>query len=96
MKAIFEHLGYSIEYYIDGKYIGSQFTDIKPIKFGYASRQYHIADSNIMITNALGKVKKIKAGTRYYTEYIELCGKLLNTHKEKVDLFRNSKEWRNA
>ena len=96
MKAIFEHLGYSIEYYINGKYIGSKYTDDKPSEFGYASRKYHIADTDIMIKNALGKVKKIGRGVKYYTEAIMLCGKLLNNHKEKVDLFRNSKEWKNA
>lgn len=96
MTQVFEHLGYSIEYYVDGKYIGSRKTDTNPIIFGYSSRQHFIADSTFTLTNAMGKVKTIKKGSRYYTEAIQLCGKMLGDHRSKVELFRNSKAWKDA
>jgi hypothetical protein len=96
MTQVFEHLGYSLEYYVDGKYIGSIKTDQKPTSFGYDSRQYYIAENSFQLTNAMGKVKTIKKGSRYYTEAIRLCGKVLGSHKRKVELFRNSKAWKNA
>ena len=96
MKEVFEHLGYSIEYYVAGKYMGSIKTDTKPISFGYNSRQYFIADNTFTLTNGMGNSKSIKKGSRYYTEAIKLCGKMLGDHNSKMDLFRNSKAWRDA
>lgn len=94
MNAHFEHLGYSEEYYIDGKYIGSHKISQLDRPLGYAGRQYYVADNIIYLTNGMNKQKTIKKGSRYYTEVIELCGKLLNTHEEKIELFRRSKEWK--
>lgn len=96
MKQVFEHLGYSKEFYVEGRFIGSIKVPYKPSSFGYESREYHIAENRFDYVNALGKVKSIKKGTRFYTEYILLCGKMIGEHNEKVDLFRNSKAWKNA
>jgi hypothetical protein len=71
MKQVFEHLGYSKEFYVEGRFIGSIKVPYKPSSFGYESREF-------------------------YTEYILLCGKMIGEHNEKVDLFRNSKAWKNA
>lgn len=81
----FENIGYVREFYLQGKYIGSQKiidtglnADETLTKLGYSGRLYHTAQNDISIPNSLGRVKKIKKGVKYYTELLQLCGKLID------------------
>jgi len=72
MKNQFEVIGYSIEYYIKGKYYGS----IKVNKdfgraLGYKGRQTFTTPADIVLDNK----KRIKKGTEIVTMMIQLCGK---------------------
>jgi hypothetical protein len=72
----FEVLGYDVDHFIDGKYIGSitlQEPDRKD--YGYQGRQYHTADQVIILKKNGGKVAKIKPGQKFYTELQVVCGK---------------------
>ena len=73
MRNPFEVIGYSREYYVGGKYIGSVRleTPDREIK-GYNGRIHEEATQDIIF----GK-KRIKKGQRYFTECITLCGRML-------------------
>tara|TARA_R100000995_G_C3424946_1_gene95721 strand:+ start:100 stop:429 length:330 start_codon:yes stop_codon:yes gene_type:complete len=91
----FEFLGYSIEYYLNNKYVGSVKSDTNDRPTGYAGRRYATADKHIFLTNGIGKTKKIRKGQEYYTEVIILCGKLKGSQAEKYAKLRSSVEWLN-
>ena len=81
----FENVGYVREFYLRGKYIGSQkiyetglLPDETLMLLGYSGRLYKTAERDITIENSLGRVKKIAKGLEYYTEIIQLCGKLID------------------
>lgn len=68
----FKNIGYHVDYYSNGKYIGSiKLTEKDREEVGYNGRIYHTATENII----LGK-KTIKKGESYYTELIPLCGRI--------------------
>ena len=71
MKTIFKDLGYFIEYFIDGKFIGTKMID-QPDReiIGYYGKIESIATDNIK----LERNKIIKKGTKYYTRLYPLCG----------------------
>lgn len=75
---MFEKLGYSIEYYSSGKYIGSLVLAIESTErpLGYAGRAYFKLNDDIMLKKG-NKTVKVKKGTEVYTEMIQLCGKML-------------------
>tara|TARA_R110000803_G_scaffold23796_1_gene58051 strand:+ start:1904 stop:2125 length:222 start_codon:yes stop_codon:yes gene_type:complete len=68
---VFKDIGYFLEYYIDGKYIGTTLID-QPDRdeIGYYGKQEAKADTDIKLQ---GK-KTIKKGTNYYTRMYPLCG----------------------
>ena len=69
----FEIIGYSKDYYLDGKYIGSINIDQPDReKRSYYSRQYEVLEQDTIINR-----KKYKKGTRVMTELQNICGKLL-------------------
>lgn len=70
----FELNGYEIDYFQDGRYLGSiRIEEPDRDTCGYQSRRYEIADRDIKFK----KNKVIKKGTRYYTELIPICGKVV-------------------
>jgi len=91
----FEFLGYSEEYYLNNKYIGSVKIDQNTRPTGYAGREYKIADQDIFLKNGMGKIKKIRKGAEYYTEIIILCGKMIGSQDDKIKRLASSFEWRN-
>ena len=66
----FKDIGYFIEQFIDGKFIGTQLID-KPDRkeIGYYGRIDSIATENIRLQSK----KVIKTGTKYYTCLYPLC-----------------------
>ena len=86
MNNPFEIIGYSIDYYIRGKYIGSIKND-KPDRdvMGYHGRKTFKLLSDIIL-----KKKKYKIGTEVTTECIVLCGKYIGTQEEKINAMINS------
>ena len=67
----YEHLGYHLDYHVDGKYYGSikiQEADREVV--GYCGKKTHVADEVIKFKN-----KKIHKGMTYDTYLYPLCGK---------------------
>jgi hypothetical protein len=70
----FELVGYHVDYYQDGKFMGSVRIEKKDRPTcGYQSRILETANQNITIK----KNKTIRKGTEFYTELIPLCGKVV-------------------
>ena len=69
---IFKDISYFLEYYVDGKFIGTTLLD-EPDReeIGYYSRQDAVAVQNIQLQSK----KIIKQGTKYYTRMYPLCGR---------------------
>ena len=67
----YEHLGYHVDYHVNGKYYGSIKIE-KPDRevIGYCGKKHHIADETIIFKN-----KKITKGMEYYTYLYPLCGR---------------------
>jgi hypothetical protein len=73
----FELKGFDVDYFIDGKYMGSMKIEKQDREvFGYYGRKYHVAETDLII-NKGRKTSKIKKGTEYYTELQALCGKTI-------------------
>lgn len=66
----FEHIGYSMDFYFDGKYVGSRNCDKDREVYGYEGRKRIVIDEEIIL-----RKKKYKAGTEFVTELYPLCGK---------------------
>lgn len=71
----FEIIGYQIDFYSEGKYLGVKNLEKKDRNdFGYAGRKYHTAEDNFEVKRGRNTTK-IKKGTKYYTELNTICGK---------------------
>lgn len=71
----FETLGWFLEYYSGGKFIGTKKLDEPDReKIGYYSRKDSTAEENIKLDN--GKI--IKQGSNYYTRMYPLNGKRIS------------------
>jgi hypothetical protein len=69
----FEVKGYSVDYYVNNKYIGSNsITEPDREKFGYYGRKIETINTDLVI----GK-KKIKKGTTVMTELQKISGRLI-------------------
>ena len=68
---IFKDIGYFLEYYVEGKFIGTNLID-QPDReeIGYYSRIDSVADQDIKLQSK----KVIKKGTKYYTRVYPMCG----------------------
>ena len=78
-KIKFEHLGFFLEYIVDGKFIGTKNVDENVSgKIGYESTTHFTAEEDIILKN-----KKIKKGTQYYTRTYPLCGRIINNELNK-------------
>lgn len=75
MKIEFEHLGYHLDYHVNGKYYGSKKID-SPDRdvVGYLGKKIETASEDIIFKN-----KRIKKGIEYYTFLYPLCGKQILT-----------------
>lgn len=73
----FELSGYAVDYFQNGKYLGSINTEEKDRDvFGYSGRKYHTAEEDLIIPKGR-KTSKIKKGSNYYTELQAICGKMI-------------------
>jgi|TARA_Y100000004_G_C8954264_1_gene430043 hypothetical protein len=91
LKTEYKVIGYYLEYFVDGKFIGSKPCEQDAARnLGWAGKRFAYATSDIK----LDRNKTIKAGTKYYTYYNQLCGKLKGTHDEKVTNLYNLNAWR--
>ena len=71
----FELMGYHVDYFVDGKYMGSiKLLEKDREDFGYSGRQYHTASENFEVKKGKN-ISKIKKGIKYYTELQAVCGK---------------------
>tara|TARA_R100000278_G_scaffold110287_1_gene87453 strand:+ start:399 stop:644 length:246 start_codon:yes stop_codon:yes gene_type:complete len=72
LQVKFKQLGYSVDYHVAGKFIGS-ITIQEPDRevIGYSGRITGTADNDIIFTNN----KRIKKGEQYYTFLYPLCGR---------------------
>ena len=74
MKVEFENIGYSLDYYVAGKYFGSIRVEKADREvYGYLGRKLSVTDVDIVLSNK----KRIKAGTEVKTELFPLCGKII-------------------
>lgn len=87
MKAEFEVFGYSVDYRVNGKFIGSLKIDTPDREVvGYHGRRLEVLKEDIKI----GK-KTIRKGTEVLTEMFPLCGRIKGSHKEQLDVLFNSR-----
>ena len=70
---VFEHKGYSKDYYVNGKYIGTHKSDFEKREYGYAGR----VSETIKVDMIFANKKKIKAGTIAITEFNPICGRII-------------------
>jgi len=86
MKTHFEHLGFTRDYYVGDKYIGTIPCEYDADSLlGYASRQDLIAETDMRI----GK-RNIRRGTSYWTIVNETCGKYIGSVIREIQLDQNS------
>jgi len=84
---MFEINGYSKEYYIGSKLIGKEILETPDRKrLGYTGRKLETLQEDIMFK------KLYKKGTEVYTEVSPICGKLLGTQQEKINILANSRQ----
>lgn len=78
MESHFEIIGYSMDFYVDKKYIGSLRNVEKDRNvFGYDGRESSILNEDITLTNK----KKIKLGAEVVTELIPICARMLESNE---------------
>lgn len=88
----FEIFGYSVDYRLNGRYIGSITIDEPDRKtMGYYGKRTETLENDLVIKN-----KKYKKGTVVTTECYPLCGKFKGTHKEKLTAIQNSRVYYNG
>tara|TARA_R110000796_G_scaffold51154_1_gene120655 strand:- start:451 stop:735 length:285 start_codon:yes stop_codon:yes gene_type:complete len=87
MKTQFEILGYDFEVYYRGKYYGSlRMQNPDREIMGYSGRQ------DVALSEDWNyKKKHLKKGTIVSTECVPLCGKLLGSFKDKMNILETSK-----
>jgi len=72
---VFNQIGFSKDYYHNGKYIGSErVQDQDRTEFGYAGRKTEVLSETKVFRNK----KKIKAGETVVTELFPLNGRIIN------------------
>ena len=73
MGNTFEHLGYFIEFIVDGEYMGSiRIVSPDREEIGYAGQQKHVSEDTIELDNG----ERIGNNTVYLTRLYPLCGKM--------------------
>lgn len=81
MTTDFQTIGYFMDFYQNGKFIGTRLCDKQPNRqYGYCGRQKLHTHKSI----ALQRNKIVKPGF-YITSYNRLCGKYIGTQQEKIN-----------
>ena len=76
-SSIFEHIGYSLDYFVENKFVGSIKVEQPDREVsGYSGRKTEILTSNIKLSNK----KVLKKGTEVKTELVQLYGKRIATN----------------
>lgn len=76
-SAIFEHIGYSLDYFIENKFMGSiKIEEPDREVCGYSGRKIETLSKNITLSNK----KVLKKGTEVKTELVQLYGKRIATN----------------
>tara|TARA_R100000935_G_scaffold20470_1_gene38669 strand:- start:245 stop:505 length:261 start_codon:yes stop_codon:yes gene_type:complete len=83
---MFEIKEYHKEFYIEKKLIGKIILQ-KPDRetFGYSGKRIEILQEDIIFK------KKYKKGTQVITELSQVCGKLIGTQEDKINILFNSR-----
>lgn len=69
----FEIIGYSYDYYFEGKYVGTAPAAAKDREvFGYQGRKTIILENDLIL-----KKKKVLKGSKVIQELIPICGKII-------------------
>jgi len=78
---MFETIGFSIDYYVGGKFVGYVVNDAPDREQnGYAGRKVEILNEDVVCTNR----KIIKAGQEVKTEQVQMYGKLTKEFRKKA------------
>jgi len=73
-QTTFEHIGYSVDYFIENKFVGStKIQEPDREVYGYQGRRIETLESNITLINK----KVLKKGVEVKTELVPLCGKFI-------------------
>ena len=85
---IFEIHGYTTDFYIRSKFIGS-IKQNKPDRetLGYHGRVTEVTTQDIILDNG----KRIRKNTPVTTECMAICGKVIGTQAEKLEIIKNSR-----
>ena len=87
-KTMYEINNYTKDYYINKKRIGYEILETPDRDvMGYTGRRLEILKCDTKF-----KKKLYKKGTEVYTEVSPICGKLLGTREEKIQLLYKSKQ----
>jgi hypothetical protein len=74
MTTTFKHLGYFLEYFVNGKSIGTRkITEPDRAIVGYEGRMIFVTEVDIHLDNK----KRIKAGTEVKSVLYPLCGRIV-------------------
>ena len=88
MKQVFENLGWHRDYRIGSKYVGFvHMNEPDREKHGYAGRQTFVLAEDVVVDRN-GKPYTIKAGVQVTTECIPLCGRVLGTYAERIEIMK--------
>lgn len=73
-QTTFEHIGYSVDYFIENKFVGSiKIQEPDREVYGYQGRRTETLQNNITLINK----KVLKKGVEVKTELVPLCGKFI-------------------
>ena len=76
-SSIFEHIGYSLDYFVENRFMGSIKVEEPDREVcGYSGRRIETLTSNITLSNK----KVLKKGVEVKTELVQLCGKRIATN----------------
>lgn len=95
MSAVtFEHIGYSKDYYFNGKYIGCINVDEsdRGTNYGFSGRKTEVLTEALKLNNK----KTLPKGAKVITELIPLCGKSSKNFFGSLMPQRKSRVERNA
>lgn len=74
LQTTFEHIGYSVDYFIENKFVGSiKIEEPDREVAGYGGRRVEILENNVTLSNK----KVLKKGDEVKTELVPLCGKFI-------------------
>ena len=76
-SSIFEHIGYSLDYFVENRFMGSIKVEEPDREVcGYSGRRIETLTSNITLSNK----KVLKKGVEVKTELVQLYGKRIATN----------------